>query len=304
MSALVITPTFRGVVAASLTPFAGDGRLDLAAVPPLVDFLLHGGVAGLMVGGSTGEFIAMSSDERIATITAFLAAAEGRVPVIAHIAHPNVAEAHALAHRAAGAGANALTALVPYYHRTSPGAIQKTLRELAQAVPELPFFVYNYPDAAGNALAFSTFTDLLDEPNLAGVKLSVGTVAEIEPYTAVLDRVSVLSGNDTLMPEVVGLGGTAVVSGNAAAFPDVVTAVLRGLLDGDEETATAAPQLLSSLATLSRAGAPDRLRALLARRGIDTGRSRIRTYLPQEVDGAEEERLLGEVLSAARRATA
>ena len=330
MPATPLSPDFTGVVAASLTPFTAAGAVDGDAVAGLVEFLLEGGVAGLMIGGTTGEFIALTTEERCALLEAFVKAVQGRVPVIAHIGHVHLVQAQELARRAADAGANALTALTPYYHRTSAAAIEATMRDLARTVPQLPFLVYNYPDAAGNPLPYALFEALLDEPNLAGVKLSVGSLDEIRPYTAVLDRVCVLSGNDGLMPDVVALGATAVVSGNAAAFPDLVSELLRGLLDERssspkgvsapmrssspkgvsapmrssspnaplERASADASGLLAALSAASRGGSPDRLRELLRRRGIDIGPGRVRTYVPADVDPAEDERLFA-VLSHA-----
>lgn len=255
-----------GVVAATLTPFDEAGRLDLARVPAYVEFLLAGGVAGLMVGGTTGEFVAMTSDERIASMQAFVAAVGGRVPVIGHIGHASLAEACRLAERAAKAGVSGLTAITPYFYRTSPPAIAAHLREVARTAPHLPFYVYNYPEASGNPIPFPVFADLLDEPNLAGVKLSVATFAEIEPYLPLLDRTDVMSGNDALLGRFVAAGGRAVVSGNASARPSTVVAAL----------ATGALAELDALRQMTQ-GTPDRLKELLRRDGFDLGPARIHT---------------------------
>ncbi|HEX9889483.1 MAG TPA: dihydrodipicolinate synthase family protein [Nitriliruptorales bacterium] len=277
------TARIRGVVAAPLTPFDARGGLDLDAVPGLVDFLLRGGVAGLMVGGTTGEFVALDRAERAAVLDAFIEAVDGRVPVIAHVGHVHVTGARELAEHAARVGADATTALTPYYHRASAGAISRYFRDLARTTPQLPFFVYNYPDAAGNPVAFELFEDLLDVPNVAGVKLSVGTFEELEPYLALDDELCVMSGNDGLAPRFVRAGGRAVVSGNAAAFPDVISALVGALLSGEEDGVEAAWQRTLTIIELGRSGAPDRLRDLLAARGIDLGPARIRTFIDEDV---------------------
>ena len=286
-----LTPRFRGVIAATATPFNEDGSLNLSVVPQFVDFLLTGGVSGLMVGGTTGEFVAMNSEERLATIEAFVKAVEGRVPVIAHVGHSYRAEAVRLAGEATLRGADALTAIAPYYHGATPAAIGEAMSEVMAAAPATPFFVYDYPDAAGKAVGFDLFASLLDrEPSLAGVKLSVGTFDEVLPYRAVLDRVCVAVGNDLLLPAASALGVTASVSGNATAFPDLLSRVHRNLQDSDPSPEE--ESVLRLIAEVSHAGAPDRLHELLVLRGVDVGPSRVRTHTRAEtVPVSQDERV-------------
>src|ERR1041384_3325694 len=146
-----------GVVAAAATPFGADDRLDLDRVRPLADFLVEHRVSAVMVGGTTGEFVAMTTDERVSLIAAFVQAIEGRVPVIAHVGHAYVAEACRLARRAAEVGADALTAITPYFHAVTDAAVERYMREVARVVPERPFFAYSFPAATGNRLQPDTF---------------------------------------------------------------------------------------------------------------------------------------------------
>ena len=265
-----------GVVVAALTPFASSGELDVARVPAYVDYLLDAPVGALMVGGTTGEFVTMTSTERITALSAFVAAVDGRVPVIAHVGHAAPAEARALAGQAAAAGADALTAITPYFHPVQQTAVEAYFREVAGAVPELPFHVYNYPDASGNKIDPATFRALLDLPNLAGVKLSVGTYAEVEPYLDLLAKITVMCGNDALMVPFAQAGGTAIVSGNSSARPKLVADLFAAARRGDAERVTVLEGELSELREQT-AAAPDRLKAVLRENGIDAGYARIRT---------------------------
>src|SRR5690606_36974919 len=73
-----------GVIVPMLTPFTPAGALDLAAIGPLVDFLIERGVAGLFPLGTTGEGPLMTLDERFQAAEATVQATAGRVPVIIH----------------------------------------------------------------------------------------------------------------------------------------------------------------------------------------------------------------------------
>ena len=274
--------SFGGVIAAAATPFRGDGSLDSDRVPAYVDFLLQRGVAALMVGGTTGEFVAMEAAERAAAAAAFLAATSRRVPVIVHVGHVDLRNARRLAEAAATAGADAVAAITPYLHRTSPGAVEHYLRTLARTVPEVPFFFYNYPEASANRVPPSTFTALLEEPNVCGVKLSVGTWEEIEPYLALPPEVLVASGNDGLMERFADAGGRGIVSGNAAAVPDVVVTLFEAFRRGDRTLGQR--DAIDRLVRITRAGSVDRLKQLLGLRGMDVGPARVRTFTTQEAD--------------------
>lgn len=279
---------FEGVIVAAATPFLAGGGVDVASIPRYVDFLIGGGADALMVGGTTGEFISMDLDERSSAAATFVAAAAGRVPVIVHAGHVDSSRAQVLAERGAAAGADGLAAITPYFHRSGAAAIEAHFRRIARTVPELPFFVYNYPAAAANPLPFSVFEALLDEPNVAGAKLSVGTWEEVEPYLALRAELLIACGNDALMERFLAAGGRVVVSGNAAALPEVVAAAFAGLRGGGDVAAHRAA--LDSLTRLSHAGAADRLKQLLRLRGLGIGPARVRTFIEPSGDEDRETR--------------
>ena len=277
------TASFRGVVAATLTPLGERGELRPDLVPKVVEFQLKGGVKALLVGGTTSEFITLDMAERRELLESFVRAVDGRVPVIAHIGHVDRRKAAILAAHAQDVGADATTAIAPYYHPVSEAASRDYFATLASATPELPFFVYNYPGTTGNPVPFELFQSLLEQPNVAGVKHSVGTFEELEPYLSLPPHLCVMAGNDSLVSRFFRSGGRAIVSGNAAAFPEVVSRVVDAVLAGRDDEADRSMIQLEKVIELGRSGAPDRLRELLTVRGVEIGRSRLATFLPEEV---------------------
>jgi dihydrodipicolinate synthase/N-acetylneuraminate lyase len=275
-----------GVVVATCTPFDDFGQIDRDRLGPYVDFLLARGVAGLMVGGTTSEFIAMTVEERAELITLATQATAGRAPVIAHVGHVHLREALHLAEAAARAGAPALTAIVPYYQAHTEAAIIDHLRAVARAVPELPFLVYNYPDAAANRLSAEGFEEVLQEPNVAGIKLSVASMAEIAPFLRRLPDVCVMCGNDGIWAEFTANGGRAVVSGNAAAVPELAVALMGAYLSGDAAASGRLKPLMDEVLAIGHRGAVGPLRELLRSRGFDIGEPRIQVVSPREREGA------------------
>ena len=272
-----VLTAFSGVVAAAATPFDTAGQLDTQRVGLLTNYLVAHGVSGILAAGTTGEFVTLTSDERVTLFREVATTADRRVPVIAHVGHAYVAEACRLAERAAKSGVQALAAITPYFHRTSAAAIEQYMRDIMRAVPELPFFVYNYPEAAGNQFPYAVFESLRSEPNLAGIKLSVATFAEVEPYFPLVNDLCIMCGNDALLVSFARRGGRAVVSGNATADPETIVALLGAVQRGDDEAVAELEAKLAALRQQSAGGAPDRLKSMLRLRDIDLGTSRVRT---------------------------
>ena len=277
------TASFRGVVGATLTPLGEHGELRPDLVPSVVEFMLAGGTDALLVGGTTSEFLTLDLDERRELLEAFVRATHGRVPVIAHVGDVDRRKATLLAVHAQDAGADGTTAIAPYYHPVSDSASRDYFATLANATPDLPFFVYNYPGTTGNPVPFDVFESLLELPNVAGAKHSVGTFEELEPYLSLPPHLCVMAGNDSLATRFLRSGGRAIVSGNAAAFPEVVSRVVDAVLAGRDDEADRSMIQLEKVIELGRSGAPDRLRELLTARGVEIGRSRLATFLPEEV---------------------
>lgn len=268
---------FSGVAVAVVTPFHADGSLALELVPGYVNHLHERGAGALMVAGTTGEFITMSEDDRGATIRAFIAANGGRIPVIAHVGDANPAVAARLAALSADLGADALAAILPYFHPTQPESVRESLTRLAKTQPQLPFLPYCHPSTINRLGADQFATMRATLPQVLGAKLSLGTFAEMEPYLSSDPGATFFCGNDDVLAEFVEAGGHAIVSGNAAVFCEIISAALRALLDHDKVAVNRLTPLISEIVTLTRSGAPDRLKALLGARGVDVGHARVVT---------------------------
>lgn len=277
---------FSGMAVAALTPFEDGGDLAPRLIPAYVDFLISGGADALMVGGTTGEFIAMDERERRLVLDAFVDAVDGRVPVIAHVGHAHPAVAHRLAASAADHGVAAIAAILPYFHPTSTGAVRDALVEIAAAQPAVPFLAYLHP-ATGNQLPAEELAVLMDAlPNVVGAKLSLASWQDFEAFLPMLGRGVFFCGNDALLPAFVGKGGRASVTGNAAVYPEAVGAAMDALLGGDADAWSSCASLLDEVVGLTVGGSPDRLKGLLRERGGDAGSARVRTGAPETGRGS------------------
>ena len=124
-----------GVFSALITPFKADGALNLATLAPLAELQLAQGIHGFYVGGSTGEAFLQAAEERKAVLREFARAVNGRAKLIAHVGAIATDEAIAIAHAAADAGYNAVSAIPPFYYDFAPTEVRAHYHALADATP-------------------------------------------------------------------------------------------------------------------------------------------------------------------------
>lgn len=161
-------PPLSGIHAALLTPYDAEGRIDPAATEALVAFQIRQGLAGLYVGGSSGEAMAQSVPERADYLRTVAELARGRLRLIAHVGAVATDDVLALAAVAAEAGYDAISAITPYYYPFSRGEVMAHYTEIAERAA-LPLVIYNFPAiTAGFTLA--EIAGLLDHPKIIGVK--------------------------------------------------------------------------------------------------------------------------------------
>jgi len=270
-----------GVIAATLTPFNAEGP-DREGIGRLVEFLVERGVAGMMVGGTTGEFVTMAPPERVQVIAEFVASVDGRVPVVANTGHLVRSVARDLTKKALEIGVDAITAIAPYFHRHDEEAIESYFRDLSETAGDRPFLIYDFPGATGNAVGPGLLEKLLDLPNLAGVKASVASPGELDGYLRLRNRTTIISGNDGLLPHFIENGGRLIVSGTASVYPELMVRLTDKLLQGDVHESDL--ELLDVLVAVGKGGSPDVFKFLLRRRGLDVGQPRISTCTERQLE--------------------
>src|SRR5437763_3686152 len=160
-----------GAIAAALTPLR-DGRLDVDAVIPYVDFLAAHGLDGALAMGTTGEGMLFDLDERKHIASAFVEAASG-LQIAVHAGMQATDPTVALAAHAAAVGADAVAVIPPPYFPLDDEALFAHLRAAADACAPTPFYVYEFERTAGYAVSRDVLDRLRDAcANLAGMKVS------------------------------------------------------------------------------------------------------------------------------------
>jgi 4-hydroxy-tetrahydrodipicolinate synthase len=217
------------VVTAVTTPFLANGDLDLPAARELYGFAART-TGRLLVGGTTGEFPALTVGERLRLVELALEVA-GEDGVIAHVGTPDTHTAGLLARAAVAAGARELAALTPYYLPATPADLHAYFGGIREAAGDTRLYSYLFPERSGYEVTPELSASLAVEHGLAGVKLSGAASTQVRAHVAAAPAgFEVYSGNDRELAAVLAAGGAGVVSGCAAALPEPFLA-RSGLVD-------------------------------------------------------------------------
>ena len=213
-SAAELSPTpFGRLLTAMVTPFGGDGRVDLALAGRLARHLVDEGSDGLVVSGTTGESPTLSWQEQHQLFEAVRQAVGPGVKILAGTGSNSTAEAVEATSQAAIAGADGALVVVPYYNKPPQEGLEAHFRAIAQAAPELPLMLYNIPGRTGCALAAATVARFMESPNVVSFKAASGTTDEVTQLRLLCgSRLAVYSGDDGLLLPMLSVGAVGVVS--------------------------------------------------------------------------------------------
>ncbi len=147
---------FGRVLSAMVTPFDGEGALDLDAAKVLARYLQDHGNDGLVIAGTTGEAPTLSDDERLALFAAVIETVT--IPVIAGTGTNDTRHSVHLTKQAKALGAAGILAVCPYYNRPSQAGIEAHMRAIA-AAGDLPVVIYDIPVRTGRKISTATLAD-------------------------------------------------------------------------------------------------------------------------------------------------
>ena len=225
---------FSGVATALITPFR-EGKIDFRALGRIIEMQEEGGVAALVVAGTTGEAPTLTYSEHAALIG--YAASRTSLPVIAGCGSNCTSHAIALAKSAHDAGAAALLAVTPYYNKTTADGIVAHYTAIADATP-LPLILYNVPSRTGFNLTPAMCATLSRHPRIVAVKEASGNIAACAGIAALCgDSLTLYSGNDDMILPLLSLGGKGVISVVSNIFPVETAALCRAYEQGDTDGA-------------------------------------------------------------------
>lgn len=270
-------PRLTGLIAAVHTPMNPDGSLNLDVVEQQAELLAADGVAGVFVGGTTGEAHSLTLAERLD-----LGRRWGEVgprhdlSVVIHVGHNCQADARTLAEDAQRHGADAIAALAPNYFKPSDqSALIDFLAPVAAAASDLPFYFYDIPSMTDVQVSMPAF--LAEAPrrisNLAGVKFTNTDLVSLQECLRIDDgHFDILFGCDEMLLAAWCLGVRGAVGSTYNFAAPLYLRMIEAFERGDLEAAQAEQfESVRLVRMLSSYGFMAAAKAVMGSLGVECG---------------------------------
>ena len=220
------TTLFRGIATALATPFA-EGEIDYAALGHMVAYQIAAGIDALVFCGTTGEAATLTDAEYAALCRFAVETVGGRVPVLIGCGTNHTAAACARARTAAGAGADGLLVVTPYYNKGTQEGLLRHFTAVADA-GGIPLILYHVPGRTGVRLSCADLLRLSAHPLIVGIKEASGDMDLFADLCAAGEAAPALyTGCDSQILPALSLGGAGVISVISNLFPRETAAVCR-----------------------------------------------------------------------------
>ena len=278
------------------TPFKANEEIDYDRLQSNLDRWNKEPLSGYVVGGSNGEFVFLTLDERVEVVRRARQFAPRDRLIIAGSGMESARETIAMTNRMAQAGADVALIVTPNYFksRMTAAALERYYRQVADASP-LPVMIYNVPPNTGLDMPAQAVIALAPHPNIIGLKDSGGDVTKIglmahETRDADFQIVAGSAGF-FLGALSVGAVGCVPALGNIAGGK--LAQLLEAFRQGDMETARAIqrPLIEANSAVTARFGVPG-LKAALDMLGYYGGPGRSPLLPLSDAEAAELRRIL------------
>ncbi|HYE02846.1 MAG TPA: 4-hydroxy-tetrahydrodipicolinate synthase [Phycisphaerales bacterium] len=268
---------FRGAFTAIITPFsAGGAAIDFARLGAQIEAQARGGVAGVVISGTTGESPTLTGAEYHQLLEAGVARARA-AGILAVAGTGSNSTAHAVEqHRlAASLGAHGSLSVNPYYNKPTQEGLYRHFMAVADAA-DLPVMLYNIPGRTGVALLPATIERLARHRNIRAVKEATGSTDSCDQIIERCPDLDVLSGDDGMTLCFAALGAVGVVSVASNIVPDKVAALCAAFLGARWEEARGVHRELAGLCrALFVETNPIPVKAALRLLGRDSGELRL-----------------------------
>ncbi|MCC8103735.1 MAG: dihydrodipicolinate synthase family protein [Clostridiales bacterium] len=230
------TDFIKGVVVPIITPIDSEERIDEEKLRDQVNYVIEGGVLGILAFGSNGEFYMIEEDEMQRGLSIILSEAAGRVPVYFGIGAISTKKCVRLARMAVENGASGISVLQPMFLKPTEEELYLHFQTIAEAVPDTPMLLYNNPGRTGYTLLGNLVDRLAHEvENIVGMKDTSGDITQTSEFIRRTRDVNfkVFGGKDTLLYASLCHGAVGGVCTAANFMPELITDIYNKYAAGD-----------------------------------------------------------------------
>ena len=268
---MLTSEKLRGIFPAIPTPVNPDDTINVQATRALMRYLLKQGIDGVLPLGGTGEYGALSREQRIRMIDVTAQEAGGRIPVLAGVLDPGYHDAIQAGRDFAAAGADGLLVLTPYYTNPTQKGIRDYFLRYADESP-LPVLIYEIPYRTRIAIDPEVLHELSRHERIIGMKACNTDMWHFLRTIAGVDAASftVLSGEDSLFPLHIAAGARGGIVVTATLLPTAWRKIHELASEGRTAEALALHRQLIPLLTMAFAETnPGPMKAVMDLIGVD-----------------------------------
>ena len=227
-----------GSIVALVTPMHEDGSVDYPTLRKLIDWHIAEGTDCIGVVGTTGESPTVNVEEHQEIIRVSVEQAAKRVPIMAGCGANSTAEAIELARFAKKVGADCQLQVVPYYNKPTQEGQYQHFKAIAEAVGELPMYLYNVPGRSVADMLHDTVLRLAQVPGIVGIKEATGNIERAQWLIRDVPKgFAVYSGDDPTAVALMLCGGQGNISVTANVAPRLMHELCVAAIAGDVKKA-------------------------------------------------------------------
>jgi len=224
---------FEGIYTPIITPFNRDYSINHDRLAEIIDYLIDTGVHGIVVAGTTGEYYAQTTAERVELMAFCSSLIKGRLPLIIGTGAIRTEDSIKFALAAKDAGADALLVATPPY--AYPTSREIALHALAiDRAANLPVMLYNYPGRMCVNMDEETLDRLGRSANFCAIKESSGDINRLHMLACDYPHIQLACGMDDQALEFFAWGARSWVCAGSNFAPEAHLALYQAcVIDGD-----------------------------------------------------------------------
>jgi len=247
------TDFIKGIVPPIVTPITEDERVDESALREHIDYMIAGGINGILAFGSNGEFYMIEEDEMEGILRIIVDQVKGRIPVYMGVGAIRTSKCVRLAKLGVRCGVQGVSVLQPMFIKPTEEELYAHFAAIANAVSGVPVLLYNNPGRTGYPIPQAVVEKLAHAvPNIVGMKDSSGDMTETMEFIRRNRDVhfKVLAGKDTLIYPSLEVGAVGAVCSTANYMPELVCSIYDKFAAGDKKGALEAQYRLNPVRLL------------------------------------------------------
>lgn len=261
-----------GIMPALMTAFDDNG-IDTDRVGRLVRRQASDGVHGFYVGGSSGEMVLCSTNERKKVLETVMEN-KGNLAVIAHVGCLSTKDTVELSKHAKSCGADAVSSVTPLYYKYSFAEVKNFYRRIAEA-SELPVIIYNIPGLTGAAYGYDQLCELLEIEGVEGMKFTSSDFFLLNRLVNTYPDKVFYNGSDEMLLSGLAAGAQGGIGTTYNFMPDLMVKIYSLARENKMDEARAVQSVANkAIATVLRNGVLPACKHLISLYGVPYGECR------------------------------